>query len=309
MAVLAWIGERARWVMPGGIVLGMLAPELSGLLRPVLPALLCLVLGLSMARLDLREAVEAAVGRALPLLALCGLLMPGWALLLWIAGAALPPEWRALLVYTAMAPPIASAAGLAFMMGLNARLALELTVLATLLTPALGPLVIALLLEPAPSLAPSVLAGRLFLTLLGGVLLALAIRRFAGPARIAAAGTRFDGAVALAMAAFFVSLFDGFGPALIQDPLRGLYLSLLVIALNTGLAIGVAALSRRISAPNAAGALGLVAGNRTVALYVAVLPADPLLSLYTALYQIPMSLTPLLRRLLQGPKPPAPRPR
>ncbi|MEM8741970.1 MAG: hypothetical protein AAGE13_10815, partial [Pseudomonadota bacterium] len=54
---LAWLGARAHWVMPGGILLALLAPDLSDVLRPALPALLCLVLGLSMARLDLREAL------------------------------------------------------------------------------------------------------------------------------------------------------------------------------------------------------------------------------------------------------------
>ncbi|MEM8742441.1 MAG: hypothetical protein AAGE13_13220 [Pseudomonadota bacterium] len=279
------------------------------MLRPVLPALLCLVLGLSMARLDLREALRAAAGRAGQLVGLTLLLMPLWALVLWLLGAALPPEWRALLVYTAMAPPIASAAGLAFMMGLNARLALELTVLAMAATPLLGPLMIALLVEAAPPIGPGLLAGRLFLTILGGAVLAMAIRALAGPRRIAAAGRSFDGVVALAMAAFFISLFDGFAGLVRANPPQAAGLAGLALVLNTGTALICAALARRgLSAPDA-GALGLLAGNRTVALYVAVLPPDPLLQLYTAIYQIPMSVTTRLARWFQGPQRPAPRPR
>ena len=42
------------------------------------------------------------------------------------------------------------------------------------------------------------------------------------------------------------------------------------------------------------GALGILWGNRTVAIYLAALPPDPQVTLFVALYQFPMYFTPLL---------------
>jgi len=70
-----------------------------------------MVLGLSMARLDLLN----------------------------IAKDATKPD-HASLILLAAAPPIASSAGLCFLLGFNARLALETTLIATILTPIIGPL-------------------------------------------------------------------------------------------------------------------------------------------------------------------------
>jgi hypothetical protein len=300
--VLAWIGARARWVMPAGIVVALLLPWLADLLRPALPALVCLTLGLSMARLDLAAVARAALApkRAGLLLVITLLLMPGFATACWLVAraAGLPPDWQAALVYAALAPPISSAAGLCLMLGLKARLALEFTLFATALTPVVGPLVIEALVGPAVPLDMGPLALRLGLTVLGGVAIALTIRRVMGPARIAAAGRSFDGVLSLGLVAFFIALFDGFAGMVAAEPARAAGLLALAMLMNSGAVLAVAWLGRAAGLAESEG-LGLASGNRTVALYLAVLPPDPVYQLFTALYQIPMSLTPLLGRLLQ----------
>lgn len=302
--MLAWIGGRARWVMPAGILLAILLPQLAALVRPALPVLVCLTLGLGMARLDPGAVLRGALapGRARLLIGLTLLLLPGWALAVWLVAraAGLPSDWLPALVQAGLAPPIASAAGLCLIMGLRARLALELTLTGTLLTPLVGPAMLPLLLGADLPLAAGPLALRLMLTLTGAVAVALILRVVAGPARIAAAGRSFDGIVALAMAAFFLALFDGFVDLVAADPARAAGLALAAVILNTATVLAVARIGRAAGMAEAAG-LGVAAGNRTVALYLAVLPPDPVAQLFTALYQIPMSLTPALGRWLQPP--------
>ncbi len=308
LAGLAWLGGRARWALAGGVVAALLLPGLSEGLRPLLPGLVVLVFAVAVARLDILGALGAGLGGrgALRVGALTLGLLVATPALLWGAGRAvgLSEAHLAALVYTGAAPPITSAAGMCLLMGLDGLAALGLTVSASLAVPLLGPVVIELLIGGAVPVDPLALALRIGAMIAAGTALGLAARRAIGPARIAAEARAFDGVATLALLLFVVPLFDGVGALVAADPGLALGTFALAVAANYGMQGAVALAARRVAAAPVAGAVALAWGNRTVALYVAALPPDPVFGLYVALYQIPMLFTPLLMAGLLGAVPP-----
>lgn len=315
---LAWIGARARWILAIGVVVAPFLPAVGSMLRPFLPALVVLSFSLAVARIDPAPILSGFLRprRLLVLVTWLTALMVATPVLLWAAALVLglPAGHVAALVYTGAAPPITSAAGLCLMLGLNAAFALELTVIASLLMPVIGPLVAIALLGDAVPIEAFALGQRLAVMIVLGIAAGITLRRLIGAGRLASHATAFDGAVTLAMLTFIIPLFDGMLALAAADPGAAAGLFALAIAANLGVQAVVAALLRRFVAGAKAGAAGLMWGNRTVAFYLAALPPDPVYQLYVALYQIPMLLTPLVMgRWLPGhpprPQEPAPPPR
>lgn len=297
IAALEWIGARARHLLILGCLVALAAPGLAAALRPALPGLVALVYALSMTRVDL-----GAVARGLLRPRRAALVFGLSALLLTAASAAafglvralgLPPIWEAAAVWTFAAPPIASAAGLCFLLGLDAALALEITVVSSLLMPALGPAVARALLGEEVPIAALELSLRTAAMIATGLIAALILRRWLGPVRIAARGRAFDGVLTLAMTLFVLPLFDGVGASIAASPgLAAAFLGAASLAI-----LGPHFLAAAIPAPAPQrGAVAMVGGTRSVAIYLAALPPDPLLTLWVALYQFPMYATPLLLR-------------
>lgn len=304
-AALAWVGARARWVLAVGVLLAVFLPGLSAALRPALPALVALVFCIAMARMDLGLLARQAVSprRLARTVLLTVALLVGTPMLLWAlaTAAGAGPGVVSALVYTGAAPPITSAAGLCLLLGLDAVLALELTVLASLATPLVGPLVTKALLGEAVPIDTLALGLRVGGMIAAGALAALLLRRLVGPKRIAANARMFDGIGAISMLLFVIPLFDGVLTQILGDPLFAFGIFALAVAANYGSQIAMLHLARLGLLPESAGALGLAWGNRTVAIYFAALPPDPVFGLYVALYQIPMLFTPLVMgRLLRG---------
>ena len=293
---LAWVGARARWLLLIGAVLALFVPSLASFLRPALPAFVAAIFAVAMVRIDLaallRRAVRPArlartLGAVAALLVATPILLAGLA---WVAG--FEGSLREAVIYAAASPPIASSAAFCLLLGLDAALALEVSILASFLVPVLGPPVCWLLLGEAVALDAGALALRLGAMVAAGTLAALALRRWIGAERIEASGAAFDGAAALVLLVFVIPLFDGVAELLVQRPWLSLGVLALVFAVNFGLQVATA-LAGRGAGPEA-GAQGVMAGNRNCSLYLAALPADPVLGLYVALYQFPIFGTPLL---------------
>lgn len=294
--LLEWIGARARWVLAVGVIAAFFMPGLSAALRPYIVPLVAFVFCIAMARIDLPGMARKLLGPAhLGRLVLWSLaLMALTPALYWGLGTAvgLPESYVAALVYSGVTPPITSAAALCLIIGLNAGFALELTLMASLLTPLIGPVVALLLLGDAVPVDPVALGLRVAVMIVGGALGALALQAAMGWERIQANAKRFDGLAAIAMWLVVAAVLDGAGARILASPEEAIGILLLALAFNFGGQIVWAALFRRIS-PDCAGAAGLMWGNRTVALYLAALPFDPVFALYVAFFQIPMLFTPL----------------
>lgn len=302
---LDWLGARARWVLAVGVLIAMLLPALSSLLRPLLPAFVVLIFALAVTRLDLSGLVARRDlgGRLLRLGAWTAGLLVAAPLVGWSLGraAGLDAESLASVVYTGAAPPITSAAGLCLLLGLDAVFALELTVVASLAAPFVGPLVIGLLLGEAVPVDPLALTLRTAAMIGTGTVIGLMLRRRLGPNWIAARARAFDGVQALAMLVFVIPLFDGVWALIAARPGFALGTLALAFLVNFGTQAAVAALARGQIGSDRAGAAGVVFGNRTVALYLAAMPPDPAFALYVAFFQLPMLFTPLVMGgLLRG---------
>lgn len=299
MKGLVFIGRHAGSILLSSLVVVAFLPDVSEFLRPWLPALVSLVLGLAMARLDIWAIVrEVAQPRRLALL--LGFLL----LFLPLTCAAAVGLGRllgassdtvlALAVFGA-SPPLSSAANLALMLGYNARITLQFGLLATLALPILGPLCFALV-GIKVDIAATDMALRIALMIAGGFALGLTLQRIIGKARIAAQSEAFNGAATLAMILFLFPLFDGVLGFITAEPLQAVGLLFLAIGLNFGGHLAVAFAGRRITDKPSAQAAGLMFGNRNVSFFLAVLPASPALGLFIAAAQIPIYATPAVFR-------------
>ena len=297
-SLLHVLGKNARFILAIGCIAALFLPQLSAFIRPALPALVSMVLGLSMARLDLAKMAKDAA-RPKSLLRAIGfaiLIVPVTALIYAAIarGLGLSETDYASLVLLAAAPPIASAAGLCFLLGFNARLALETTLITTILTPLLGPLIVVFLLPDAAPISPFLLAQRLALMIAGGLALGIGIRAVFGADRIDRNKLSFDGIAACGMVLFVIPLFDGVGATILDNPINAVWVLFLSFLFNIGINLLASGAARLKLPQEDAGTLGIVWGNRTVAIYLAALPQDPQFALFVALYQFPMYLTPLI---------------
>jgi len=129
-----------------------------------------------------------------------------------------------------------------------------------------------------------------------GAVLAVLLRRILGAELIERRARVFDGTGALAMLVTIVPIFDGAAELILRDPYFAAMTLMLVFALNIGMQVIATPILRRVSGLESGGAMGLIWGNRNAALYLAALPQSPVFSLFVALYQFPMYMTPLLMR-------------
>lgn len=298
LRLLEGTGRHARWTLVGGIFAALLFQEAGAMLRPALPFFVGMIFTLAMVRIDLHAMMRGALapGRMARTLGLsAGIVVATPVALHALSGIfGMPADWRMALVYAHAAPPIASAAGLCLMMGLDAVVALEVAVVASLLTPFVGPVVVLFLLGDTVALDGWRLAGQLAGIVLGGTLVAAILRRALGPARIGRHGTALDGVTALGMLVFLLPVFDGVVAGVRGAPMRALGVLALVVATNFGLQLLAQRAARGAAGEETAGAVGVLWGNRNVTLFLAAAPENALFSLYVALYQFPMYFTPLV---------------
>jgi len=298
ISALEWIGLRARWVLAIGAVAALFLQDLAAILRPALPAFVALMYLLAMVRIDLgavfRRSLQPrrmamVLGTCLALMVVTPTLISGIA---YVVG--LPKHLTEPLIYIGAGPPLGSAAALCLLLGLDAALALELTIVGSFLAPILGPLVTAMLLGDAVPIEPWTLSLRLAGMIGTGAILAVAARKLLGAERIAKRGSLFDGIGAVAMLVTILPIFDGATDLILSAPLLALGVLALVFAFNIGLQLIATPTLRKLCGHESGGAMGLAWGNRNAALYLAALPQAPVFSLFVALYQFPMYMTPLL---------------
>ena len=300
---LGWLGRHAPVVLIVGCVIAFVFPEIASIMRPALPVLVSLVLGASMSRLNLRDVVPEILSplRLSALVALVVVLMPAtslvYALVFGLIG--MPQRSLEFAVILAAAPPIASAAALCHFIGLNSRRALEVSLVATVLTPLLGPLTLSILLPDLDAIDPYGLAVRLAAIIVGGWTFAIVIGLTLGKRNRSGADSDhiLNGVSVVAMILFLIPVFDGVGARLIDDPMTGSSVLGLAVLLNLGVNGTVYCFARKPLGRRDAGTLGLLWGNRNAAVYLAALPPEPYLGMFIALYQFPMYFTPLLVRL------------
>jgi BASS family bile acid:Na+ symporter len=297
---LAWLGRHGSLMLPIGIFLGLLAPTLASLMKPLLipgiigPFLIALV------RLDWARMADHLRRPSLTLPAVfCLLIAAPFLVHACLELLSLDPALHGYLVLMAAASPLMGSASLALIIGLDASLAVVLTILSTALLPVTLPPIALLLLGIDIRIGGGELMLRLGLLIGGCFLLALLIRRFLPVGFAARHAASLDGLAIIGLLVFGIAIMDGVTALLLDRPEVILATALPVFGLNIGLqALTTLAFAWR-GLPTAL-SIGLCSGNRNLGILLAAMadrvPVDFLI--IVALGQLPIYTLPMLQRWL-----------
>ena len=298
---LATLGRHATLLLAGGVFSGLLLQDLAATLRPLLMPSIGVLLFLSVLRLDWRRVFAYARRPVATGLASAWQLVVS-PLLVWglATGIGLPPALIAAMVLNAAASPVMSSTAFARLLGFDVELTVVVLAVTTLLLPVtLAPVALGLLSrETAIDPADYTLRVGLFLVL--PLAAAWVARRIAGETRIDSLDEPLQGLTVIVLLVFAIAVMDGVTPRLAAEGGTVLLYLACAFAINLGFQ-AVTALLFRPMGRRAALSLGLVSGNRNMALAFAVTGAtEPDLLLYLAVAQIPIYLSPLLTRQIYG---------
>ncbi|QPC88218.1 hypothetical protein GA830_16750 [Mesorhizobium sp. NBSH29] len=296
LAPLTLIAQHGKLVLILGLIAGVALPDVALAMRPWIGMMVAGLLFLAALRVGPRDAVGALgdVGLSLSLVALFQLALPTAAILMFGAMGGTGWPVAIFLVLMLAASPVSGSPNLTIMCGGDPAPALRQLVVGTALLP--FTVIPVFWLTPAFGDPRAVLgaAGSLMLLIAGAAGLAFLIRGWLLPRPSDEVLRAVDGAAALAMGVVVIGLMSAVGPELRADPMRVLLVLGLVSAVNFFLQATSAVAALAVSDRAPATAIGIVAGNRNIALFLTVLPSeivDPLL-LLIGCYQIPMYVTP-----------------
>ncbi len=312
---LAFFARRGSSLLAVAIFGGALFPPLARAAHPLLSPIVFVLMVAIFLRVDLpgtfahlRRPRRAAIMVAGQLL-ISPLLMAAI-----IAPLHLEPSIAAGLIIFAAGCAATSSPAFARMVGLDPDLSLVVALASTLLVPFTAPPLVALLAGIALPIGTGAFTARLLFFVALPALLSLGLRQAIGPDRLAVWGEAIDGALVLLLFFYGFGVMDGLGARALADPawvaiaLAAAFLA--DYALNAMTTLALWPLGARTAA-----AAGLMAGNRNMALFIAVLPAsaDNRITLFFGLCQFPLFLSPFLlrpvyRRLLPPPVPAGARP-
>jgi BASS family bile acid:Na+ symporter len=297
---LIWLGRHGGAVIAIGVFVGLLAPPLASLLRPLLvPAILAPFL-IALLRIDWRQLwgrLGRPAGTAAALLWL--LLLSPVLVHLVLVPLGLSEAIHAGLVLMAAAPPLMASGYLALMLGLDAALAVTLTLVSTALMPFTVPFVALYLLGIEIDVPLGDLMLRLALVVGGSLALAWLLRRLLPEGFSRRHTLPLDGLAVLGLLVFAIAIMDGVSALLLRQPAFVLSCALAVYGFNVGLqaagALAFAWLGRR-----GALTLGLCSGSGNLGLLLAALAdrASFELLVFVATAQLPIYTLPVIQRRL-----------
>ena len=302
---LEFLGRNARLVLPVGIVLAVFLPGDGGQLRVIVPFLIGLIYAVAFLQIDLKAMVtesfrpqQIAWSIAISLLILMAIpfLLMNFCLLIGI-----DPLYMPSVIWYAVAPPIASTAWMCGLLGLKMAVAMKIVVMTSLLSPFTGPVLASFFLGGAVPVSSLQMLFDLVMMIFGGIL-SPGLEKAVGQAWIDRNATALSGLSVIAMLIFLVPVFNGVLGRFIATPEMALHLLAIAMGLNFSTQAAFMLLSRFSGNKDAAdtnAVLAVVSGNRNVGLYYGALPPDPIFGLFTAMYQVPIYLTPLFIEALR----------
>lgn len=308
---LAWLGRHGSAVIAVGVFLGLALPPLSSLLKPLLvPAIVGPFL-IALIRLDWQRLGHYLARPRTILLAPLWLLVVSPLLVDALARPfGLPASIHGGVVLMAAAPPLMASGALALLLGLDAALAVLVTVVCTALMPFTLPPIALDLLGVRIDLALGELMLRLGLVVGGCFAAALALRRILPPDFARRHSEPLDGLAVLGLVLFATAIMDGVTAMALARPRFVLLCALAVFALNLGLQILGSALFAWLGRHQAL-TLGLCSGNANLGLLLAALADRAALELFVfvavaqlPIYTLPLIQRPLYRRWLAGERAP-----
>ncbi len=279
-----------------GIFAGLLIPPLAHAMAWFITPNVVLLVTLVLLRVDI-PATFAHLTRPLVL-----------ALIVAVILVAAPVVTAALVRLLPLDPGIAAGAvifatgsvavsGPAFarLVGLDPDLTLLTTLVVIFLVPLTGPPLSHALTGVDLAISVGGFMARLAVVVGIPLLVSLGLRRWIDAARLAPYGQAVDGAVVWLVVFYGFAVMDGLLARLLSDPLWVAQATGVAFAADFGLNV-LTTLALLWLGLRPAASAGLMAGNRNMALYLAVLPAatDPRITLFFAICQFPLFLSPFL---------------
>lgn len=204
---------------------------------------------------------------------------------------------------TAAAPPVTSCAAIAIFLGVDAAIAVVLTLATMLLVPLSLPPMVFFLADLHIEAEISQVSLRLALFIFAAFFVATLIKKWIGESRIYRYGTTLDGISVLFIGVFIIGIMDGVTGIIILRPPYVFLVFMVSTLLVLGLYLTATILFWRLG-PRTAMAIGLVSGNCNMGLMYLILADQAKLDLliFFAVGQIPMYffpaiLAPLIKRL------------
>lgn len=301
-SALRALAVHGKPVLAVGLLAGITVPPLAALLRPALPVMVVLILGLALVRIDWGELVTH-VRRPLLLGAVVVWFLLVSPLVVWLVVAVLdvPAGLAGGLVLMAAAPTLMAGPAFALLMGLDASLSLLTMILSTLVAPLTIPLVAVELLGLELAIDAFGLMARLAALIGASLVLGILGRRALGAARIKRRGAEIDGITVVGLVVFGVAIMDGVAARLLAEPLDIAVMVAVAFAANVGLQVLGAGVFAG-TGPFTGLSIGFATGNRNMGLLYAVLPAGahPDTPLFFAIGQLPMYMLPAILAPLYG---------
>ena len=300
-----YLGQHATLFLAGGVLLGLLLPQLAALARPLLIPGLLIPLVIALLRLDWDALAAYARRPGLVALITVGLLLLA-PVLMWLALKvfSLPPALVQGLTLMAAASPTISGAAISLILGLDAALAVIVIVTTTALIPFSLPMVALWLLDLKIDIDLPTFMLRLVLMVGAAFAVALTLRRLVPQRKLEENARMLDGASVATMVVFAIAIMDGVTAVALSRP--GYVVLVTLAALCANIALQCAG---TLAAPGfgmrSAITVGFMNGNRNVGLVMVALAdkADFDVIVFFAMAQIPMyilpaALAPVYRRLL-----------
>lgn len=283
-------------ISSAGILAGLIMPDLAAILRPVMEVFVVLLMTLVYSRLDW-SGIRTISGKPLltamillwVLAAVPGLsAAAGWAL-------ALPSVLLTAIILNAIAPPITSSVPFCQLLGLDAALALRVTLIATLLMPVTVPASILLLLGVTIDLDPDEFALRAAVFIGLPLVLSWLIRRSPRLTARLNRGTEVDGITAFILMIIAIGIMDGVTTRILAEPAE----ALAILAAAFGVSIlfhGLSGLVFWRLGERTAISIALTSGSRNLVLMLVIIgdAMGPAFGLYVALGQVPIYLMPAI---------------
>lgn len=290
---------HGRWILAISLIVGLLSQTLADIVKPHIEILIALLLFTTCLRVGPKQALGAMreIRMNLVFTIVLQVLLPiTITLFYWIADIH-GPLWLALILLTA-APAISGSPHLVALLGFDPTSTLRQLIIGTALLP-FTIIPVFVLMPEIGNLTDIVMASlRLSLVILSAAGVAFAIRYslLKNPGHIDL--EKIDGASTILLAIMVLGLMAAIHSEISDNPLNLLKTLLVAISANFGLQIITTLVLARSRISEYAVPMGLIAGNRNIALFMtalAITTAQPLL-LFIACYQIPMYLTPIVMR-------------
>lgn len=308
LTALAWLGRHGPRAIAASVFLGLAAPQLASLIKPIVGPTIFLLLTLSILRVDLAHlrryfrSPGLIVAATLWLMVVSPLVFGG---LLYASGLAQSyPQIFLILILWITATPITSAPAFAALMGLDITLTLGTLFLCTVISPLTMPAFV-YLWSGSVLITPLDLGIRSAVFYIAASAVAFVIFRYAGQAAIERNSDKIDGISVIALFVFAVAAMDGVAAHLRDVPLFAFVLLVANFVAAAVLMVFTALPFLGVGRAQAL-AIGVQGGTRNLSVPLAVIGVANIpeqMWLYFALAQFPVYLTPMLvkplvRRLL-----------